>query len=138
MGGEARALHIEDELYRTDIEVIESLRYRGDHESLKKAYDSEMLPYDKVKEEFFQGYRSLYGRIVDAVESVLGDNAAAYAQLFLGRLMFLYFLQRKGWLKGDRSFINKIKDYLELNRLFYDSLNRKNCEEGILSERFLV
>ncbi|BAJ49894.1 type II restriction enzyme, methylase subunit [Candidatus Caldarchaeum subterraneum] len=130
-GGEARVLHIEGEFYRTDIEVIESLRYRGDPENLRKAYDSEMLPYDKVREEFFEGYRELYERIVKTVKSVLKDNASSYAQRFLGRLMFLYFLQRKGWLKGDRSFINKINDYLELNRLFYESLNKKNGEEGI-------
>ncbi len=130
-GGEARVLHIQDELYRTDIEVIESLRYTGDPESLRKAYDSEMLPYEKVRKEFFEGYRNLYERIVNAVKDVLHENAASYAQRFLGRLMFLYFLQRKGWLKGDRSFINKIRDYLELNRLFYESLNKGGGEEGI-------
>ncbi|MEM2233660.1 MAG: DNA methyltransferase [Nitrososphaerota archaeon] len=131
LGGEARVLHMQGELYRTDIEVIESLRYRGDSESLKKAYDNEMLPYEKVREEFFEGYRALYEKVVNAVRDVLHDNANSYAQRFLGRLMFLYFLQRKGWLKGNRNFINTIKDYFELNRLFYESLNRKDGEEGI-------
>jgi len=131
LGGEVRVLHIEGELYRTDIEVIESLRYRGDPESLRNAYDSDMLPYEKVREEFFEGYRDLYEKIVNVVKDVLHDNANSYAQRFLGRLMFLYFLQRKGWLKGDRNFINKIKNYFELNHLFYESLNKKDGEEGI-------
>ncbi len=129
LGGEARVLHVQGKLYRTDIEVIESLRYRGDPESLRDAYDGEMLPYERVREEFFEGYRGLYEEIVNALKNVLHRNANSYAQRFLGRLLFLYFLQRKGWLKGDRNFIDKIKDYFELNRLFYESLN--NGEEGI-------
>jgi hypothetical protein len=26
-------------------------------------------------------------------------------------------LQRKGWLKGDKKFVDSISDYMELNRL---------------------
>jgi hypothetical protein len=129
--GEARVLWLHGELYRTDREVIASLGYRGDPEKLRDAYDSEFLPYEKVREDFFSGYRDLYQKIVQAVKKVLKDEAESYAQRFLGRLMFLYFLQRKGWLKGDRHFIDRIKDYRELNQIFYESLNRPNGEEGI-------
>ncbi|MDW8093208.1 MAG: hypothetical protein RMJ06_05960, partial [Nitrososphaerota archaeon] len=129
--GEARVLWLHDELYRTDREVIESMRYRGDPESLRKAYDKEFLPHERVRQEFFEGYRALYEEIVNSTKGTLGDEASSYAQRFLGRLMFLYFLQRKGWLKGDRHFIDKIRDYLELNRLFYEALNKRDGEEGV-------
>jgi len=129
--GEARVLWLHGEIYRTDREVLNSLRYRGDPEKLRDAYDSEFLPYEKVREDFFLGYRDLYQKIVQAIKKVLKNEAESYAQRFLGRLMFLYFLQRKGWLKGDRHFIDRIKDYMELNRIFYESLNRPNGEEGI-------
>lgn len=129
--GEARVLWLHGEIYRTDREVLDSLRYRGDPEKLREAYDSEFLPYEKVREDFFIGYRDLYQKIVEAIKRVLKNEAESYAQRFLGRLMFLYFLQRKGWLKGDRHFIDRIKDYMELNRIFYESLNRPNGEEGI-------
>jgi hypothetical protein len=49
---------------------------------------------------------------------VVGGEAQGYAQRWLGRLMFLYFLQRKGWLRGDRNYISGIGGYLELNKLY--------------------
>ncbi|MCS7127479.1 MAG: hypothetical protein NZ953_03720, partial [Thaumarchaeota archaeon] len=70
--GEARVLWLHDELYRTDREVIGSMRYRGDPESLKEAYDKEFLPYERVREEFFEVYRALYEKIVNETRRVLG------------------------------------------------------------------
>jgi len=123
-GGEAKVLGLSDKLYRTDREVLESMRYPGSPDSLSKAYDNVFFPYERVRNEFFEGYRALYSKVERAVRHKLGSDSASYAQRFLGRLMFLYFLQRKGWLKNDRRFLDKIRDYGELNKLFYESLNR--------------
>ncbi|MEM4546928.1 MAG: DNA methyltransferase [Nitrososphaerota archaeon] len=131
IGGEARVLYLSGTLYRTDVEAILSLAYPGDQEKLLELYDRSFLPYEKVRDEFFEGYRDLYQEIVQKTKNILGNDASGYAQRFLGRLMFLYFLQKRGWLKGDRQFINRIKDYFELNRVFYEALNKKNGEEGI-------
>ncbi|MCS6784964.1 MAG: BREX-1 system adenine-specific DNA-methyltransferase PglX, partial [Candidatus Caldarchaeum sp.] len=120
-----RVLWLHDRLYRTDLEVIESLRFRENPEELSRAYDEEFLPYERVRQEFFDGYAKFYREIMGRVNRVLKNEkeASAYAQRFLGRLMFLYFLQRKGWLNRDRRFIDKIHDYLELNKVFYEALN---------------
>lgn len=125
IGGEAKVLGLSDRLYRTDLEVLESMRFPGKAEELSRNYDSVFFPYQKVRDEFFKGYRDLYERVEKAVEKELKGESTSYAQRFLGRLMFLYFLQRKGWLKGNRRFIDTIKDYKELNVLFYESLNRE-------------
>lgn len=125
IGGEARVLGLSDMLYRTDRDVLESMKYPGDAESLNKCYDAVFFPYQKVRDEFFKGYRELYQRVETAVNKVLKGESTSYAQRFLGRLMFLYFLQKKGWLKEDKQFIDTIKDYKELNKLFYESLNRE-------------
>ncbi|MEM3830088.1 MAG: DNA methyltransferase, partial [Conexivisphaerales archaeon] len=77
---------------------------------------------------FFEGYRELYQKVENAVRKHLGKKSTSYAQRFLGRLMFLYFLQKKGWLKGNKDFIKTIKDYRELNKLFYESLNTGNTQ----------
>ncbi|MCS7144615.1 MAG: BREX-1 system adenine-specific DNA-methyltransferase PglX [Archaeoglobaceae archaeon] len=130
-GGEARVLYLHETLYRTDAEAIISMAFPGDQERLKECYDKYFLPYEKVREEFFNDYRDLYQEIVKQTEKILKEETSGYAQRFLGRLMFLYFLQRKGWLKGDKRFIDKVKDYYELNKLFYEALNKKNGEEGI-------
>lgn len=124
-----RTLYISDRFYHTDKEVISLLHYS---ENLKDRYDEEFLPYDKVREEFFNDYRRLYEEIVNKtkyLESINSDfNSSSYAQRFLGRLMFIYFLQRKGWLANDKNFINTIKDYRELNEIFYNKLSNEDTD----------
>ena len=133
ISGEARVLGLSDSLYRTDLDVLESIKYPGSAEALNSNYDSVFFPYQRVRDEFFEGYRRLYEKIEKAVKKELKSENTSYAQRFLGRLMFLYFLQRKGWLKGNKHFVDTIKDYKELNKLFYESLNT----EGIQGIPFL-
>lgn len=140
IGGEAKVLGLSDRLYRTDLEVLESMKFPGNAEELSRKYDTEFFPYEKVRDEFFKGYRELYECIEKAVRKELKSESTSYAQRFLGRLMFLYFLQRKGWLKSNRRFIDTINDYKELNRLFYESLNQRGTQDipflnGSLFER---
>ena len=126
VGGEAKILGISEKLYHTDKEVLESIRFPGTAETLNENYDATFFPYGKVRTEFFEGYKDLFQKIEDAVQKLLGGWSSAYAQRFLGRLMFLYFLQKKGWLQNNRRYIDGIKDYRELNILFYESLNTGN------------
>ena len=120
-GGEAKVLWLSSDLYRTDLDVLASISFPGS-DSFSKAYDAHFFPYEKVREEFFEGYRDLYGKVLESVRPVVGGEAQGYAQRWLGRLMFLYFLQRKGWLRGDRNYISGIGGYLELNKLYYEAL----------------
>jgi len=122
LGGEAKILGLSGELYRTDLEVLESMRHPGNAEELKQCYDSVFFPYEKVRDEFFEGYRNLYQKLEKAVREVIPEDSSGYAQRFLGRLMFLYFLQRKGWLQRNRRFIDSIKDYREFNEVIYEGL----------------
>jgi ABC-type dipeptide/oligopeptide/nickel transport system ATPase component len=141
LDGEARVLHLEDRLYRTDMEVLESIKHPGNPDELRRKYDEEFFPYDKVRDEFFERYRELYEKVVAATRRVIGEKRAKeYAQRFLGRLMFIYFLQRKGWLNNDKNYIDKIKDYTALNYLFYNKLNKEDGDgipylNGSLFER---
>jgi hypothetical protein len=141
LDGEARVLHLEDRLYRTDMEVLESIKHPGTPDELRRKYDEEFFPYDKVRDEFFNRYRELYEKVVAATRRVLGEKRAKeYAQRFLGRLMFIYFLQRKGWLNNDKNYIDKIADYRALNDLFYNKLNKEDGDgipylNGSLFER---
>jgi hypothetical protein len=141
LDGEARVLHLEDRLYRTDLEVLESIKHPGTPEELRRKYDEEFFPYEKVRDEFFNRYRELYEKVVAATRRVIGEKRAKeYAQRFLGRLMFIYFLQRKGWLNNDKNYIDTIKDYTALNDLFYNKLNKEDGDgipylNGSLFER---
>jgi hypothetical protein len=129
-GGEVKILGLSDRLYHTDLLVLESLRFPGNADALRQAYDSTFFPYERVRDEFFIGYRELYRKVEKAVHKYLKKDSTSYAQRFLGRLMFIYFLQRKGWLKKDKQFVNTISDYKKLNEFFYEGLNREG-EPGI-------
>jgi hypothetical protein len=141
LDGEARVLHLENRLYRTDMEVLESIKHPGYPDELRRKYDEEFFPYEKVRDEFFNRYRELYEKVVAATRRVIGEKRAKeYAQRFLGRLMFIYFLQRKGWLNNDKNYIDTIKDYTALNDLFYNKLNKEDGDgipylNGSLFER---
>jgi hypothetical protein len=134
-----RMLSLSEKLYRTDEEALESLRFTDDEKELRDRYDKNFLPYEKIRDEFFEKYRDLFASVVKTVRPIIEDNSNDYAQRFLGRLMFLYFLQKKGWLKGNKKFIDTIEDYQSLNSVFYKSLNTEGGDlpflDGTLFER---
>lgn len=106
-----------------------------------------------VTKEFFSNYRNLYENLSTyldkdhAFQAVANDSDFGtdnFAKKLLGQIVFLYFVQRKGWLgakaedsvtKGDQNFMrslfnrcldenkNFFNDFLE--PLFYDALNRR-------------
>ena len=135
-----RILSLSERMYRTDEEAFASLNYVKDSKKLREQYDLYFLPYEKVRKEFFEAYRSLYADTVKVIEPVLKEYSNSYAQRFLGRLMFLYFLQRKGWLKEDKNFVDSIEDYSALNWVFYVGLSTEGNPglpylDGTLFER---
>lgn len=111
-----------------------------------------------VTKEFFQKYKELYEKARKHLESDRGFGIFAgrnnvdldtFAKKLLGQIVFLYFIQRKGWLgaakgapisSGDKNFVRSLfikakkegkhffNDYLEY--LFYDALNKKPEKPG--------
>lgn len=66
-----------------------------DLQSLQRAFSTERLT-----EKFFNAYRSAVNRIRSALDRRIDPGKAhAFAQQLLSRIMFVYFLQKKGWLK---------------------------------------
>ena len=82
-------------------------------ESIKEAFDVEPVTAD-----FFETYRKLFE---DAKEEITGFTPAEeeqkhlFTQTLFNRLMFVYFLSRKGWLKFDGN-----TDYLKALWTNYD------------------
>lgn len=114
---------------------------------------------ESVTKEFFSKYKDLFLKLKDEIDNILerdneiaGDfekheiSTANFAKKLMGQIVFLYFVQKKGWLgvsvdnanwgDGDRRFLrilferckdegkNFFNDYLE--PLFYDALNNEN------------
>lgn len=135
-------------------------------EDLVAAFDIE-----KVSKEFFEKYKSLYlkmrdelKRLCEVNEIVRKDfiehniNIDDFAKKTMGQLVFLYFIQKKGWLgvaedkdwgSGDKKFLSNIfkgqyckydnffNDILE--HLFYEALAKDRTDKkdvfGILNCR---
>ena len=116
-----------------DAESLDSpLEIQSRHD---KAFDVEA-----VANEFFKGYQSVFQRLQDDLTNRTNDQQWAhdYALQFLNRCMFLYFIQRKGWLGDDTDFlktfwesyqttdqpVNSFADHW-LNVLFFRAFNNK-------------
>ncbi len=156
-----------DLLYRTPVERFTLLQKKGiSFENLKMAFSVEAL-----SDEFFDKYREQYADFIQYVtgkrivkvgnkweEKSLGRPNAALMQAFdydekrirdyikkmMGRITFLHFLQRKGWMCGDHNYMQNMfersqykNDYLDavLEPLFFGILNTKPAErESVFDE----
>lgn len=144
-----------DLLYRTPIERFIQLQKKGiSFENIKTAFSVEAL-----SNEFFDKYREQYsdfiqyitgkrfvkvsGKWVEKVLSKPNDDLMKvfdndektirdYVKKMMGRITFLHFLQRKGWMNGDLNYLQNMfnksshKDnYLDtvLEPLFFGILN---------------
>ena len=154
----------DDLLYRTPIERFNFLKKKGvSFENLKTAFSVEAL-----SDEFFDKYREQYADFIQYItgkrfvkagskweEKVLGEPNATLMQAFdhnekkirdyvkkmMGRITFLHFLQRKGWMCSDLNYMQNMfenssykNDYLDsvLEPLFFGILNTKPAEREAL------
>ncbi|HEU4871897.1 MAG TPA: hypothetical protein VFT44_02280, partial [Pyrinomonadaceae bacterium] len=94
-------------------------------EEIEKAFDIE-----KVTKEFLQRYKDLFGNVRDELNKILKKNPAVredfkrkaietddFAKKLLGQIVFLYFLQKKGWFgvkqgsdwgTGDKNYLRHL------------------------------
>lgn len=116
---------------------------------LEKAFSVEV-----VTKQFYQDYKGLFEKLTEELDRILEEDnkikrefeskaidTANFTKKLLGQIVFLYFLQKKGWLgvpkdepwgKGNKKFLrtlfkkcieknsNFFNDYLEY--LFYEAL----------------
>jgi hypothetical protein len=100
----------------------------------------EAFDVEAVTKQFFGEYRIVFDLLQQDLSKQTKDKSWAhdYALQFLNRCMFLYFIQRKGWLGEDREFL---RTFLESYRgveqppnsfvnkwikvLFFEAFNRK-------------
>lgn len=139
-----------DNFYRTAIDRFDYLQTHGaSFENIRKAFS-----VDALSDDFFDEYRELYADFVEYItgkryvkesnkwvervidkpnyqyESTFGKDdklVRDYIKKMFGRIVFLYFLQRKGWLDGNRQYMHD---------LFYNSDKKDNFLDGVLEPLF--
>lgn len=129
-----------------DRDRLEAIAARNlDPQELYKV-QCEAFDVEKLTKQFYIGYEKLF----DSVQKVIKQHNPhpyfddpsrlhQFAQRLLGRIMFLYFLQKKGFLASDRNFLTT--QYRKLQRttepegtefysqvlepLFFETLNKQ-------------
>lgn len=96
-----------DKVLASDAQALASLAATGDAaDVLTHASWLDVLGREALTRRF---YRTLEGVVVNVAEDARGEAPAAdrheLALLHLSRLLFLSFLETKGWLNGDRRFL---------------------------------
>lgn len=85
---------LEDEEAITLTDVITGLR---------RAFDR-----DRVSKRFYERFKTEHAAFSDFIEGLSNTaDRAWYASLMLNRLMFVYFIQRKGFLDGNTSYLKE-------------------------------
>lgn len=112
---------------------------------------TEVFSVERLNKEFFNGYKAQYSKFLKLLTDTKPHRD--YVKKLLGRLVFLQFLQKKGWMGvpvsntqwvgGDKNYlinlINKypnhdklLSDVLEL--LFFNTLNEKRNNDIVDSK----
>ena len=114
----------------------------------KKAFDVE-----KVTKRFYERFSKVHVEFLDFIEGIPeAADREWYASVMLNRLMFVYFIQRKGFLDGDHDYLrNRLKACQEkagdgkfhtfyryfLIRLFHEGLGKRKEERKSGLEKIL-
>lgn len=68
---------------------------------LKHAFDR-----DRISKSFYDKFKAQHEAFADFIEGLsAASDQAWYASLMLNRLMFVYFIQKKGFLDGDENYL---------------------------------
>ena len=128
-----------DNYYNTPVGRFDALQRNGiSFENIKDAFSVERLNKD-----FFNGYKERYVKFLNFLNNDTKDNRD-YVKKLLGRLVFLQFLQKKGWMGvpannqgwtgGDKFYLNNLIESYEgndrllsdvLEPLFFNTLNER-------------
>jgi len=68
----------------------------------------EAFDVEAVTKKFYEDYKRVFGKLCDDIAQRnprRETEAEMEAQVLLDRLMFLYFIQKKGWLDGQRDYL---------------------------------
>ena len=128
-----------DNYYNTPVGRFDALQRNGiSFEHIKDAFSVERLNKD-----FFNGYKERYVKFLNHINDDTKENRD-YVKKLLGRLVFLQFLQKKGWMGvpanqqgwngGDKFYLNHLIESYEgndrllsdvLEPLFFNTLNER-------------
>lgn len=140
-----------DRLY----ELVERKRKK---DSVYLADVTEAFSVERLNKEFFDGYKKQYTKFLATLSDTKQNRD--YVKKLLGRIVFLHFLQKKGWMGvpaanhdwegGDKNYLANLIDRYDgndrllsdvLESLFFNTLNEKrenDIADGILGDNIKI
>ncbi len=102
-------------------ELLTALKIRNGHE--------EAFNVEAVTKAFFEHYKRVFKRFQTELKNQNSDAKWAhdYAQQFLSRCLFLYFIQRKRWIGNDTEFL----------RIFWETYQNEPHDQDTFVEKWL-
>lgn len=98
-----------DELYYTDIETISNIRLSGKESTYREIWFKwkEAFNVERVTKHFFENYKGVFFTIRGSLNKQKIDwrSAHEYTIQLLNRIMFIYFISKKRWLRNDPKFM---------------------------------
>ena len=117
----------------------------------------EAFKIEKVTKEFFERYKELFVKTRSELEFIFNQNEKVkteftekninlddFAKKLLGQIVFLYFLQKKGWFgvsrentwgDGDKRFLRKLFDTKQATKNFFNDYLEPLFYEVLAKER---
>ncbi len=132
-----------DNYYNTPVGRFDALQRNGiSFENIKEAFSVERLNKD-----FFNEYKVQYKKFLAYIDDDTKENRD-YVKKLLGRLVFLHFLQKKGWMGvpancqnwegGDKAYLSHLIEQYKgndrllsdvLEPLFFNTLNERRTND---------
>lgn len=98
-----------DNQYWSDIETISYLRYTGREKSFRDVWINWRNAFDvqKVTNQFFGDFQAVFFELRTNIENqnIAVKEAHEFALQFMNRLMFIFFISKKGWLNNNPRFL---------------------------------
>lgn len=127
-----------------DLDRLEAIAVNNQPPEKLYQIHCEAFDVEKLTKQFYNGYQSLFERVQQIVKQYNPidyfedeDKLHQFCQRLLGRIMFLYFLQKKEFLNNDPKFLTtqyKVNHYQSedtdyyskvLEPLFFETLNQQ-------------
>ncbi|AFZ28319.1 hypothetical protein Cylst_6542 (plasmid) [Cylindrospermum stagnale PCC 7417] len=127
-----------------DRDRLEAIAVRSFNPKELYQVQCEAFDVDKLTKSFYRGYRTLFEKVQTVIKQYNPDpyfedssRLHQFSQRLMGRIMFLYFLQKKEFLAGDRRFLTQQYKQLKpepddtnyyadlLEELFFETLNKE-------------